>query len=50
MRREFCCVVLAAVFVSTGEVLVGGGSVHEAIRYGLLVAIGMFLGLGLRSR
>jgi hypothetical protein len=48
-RRQLCCVVAIAILGGVGVALTSG-SVHEAIRYGIAVATGAFLGLGLAKR
>lgn len=47
--RQLAIVVMIAILGGAGFALTGG-SVHEAIRYGIAVATGMFLGLGLAKR
>lgn len=49
MRRQACYAVAIAILGGTGMALTGG-SPHEAIRYGIALLTGIFIGLGLARR
>jgi hypothetical protein len=49
MRRQACYVIAFAIVGGIGLALMGG-SIHEAIRYGIALLTGTFIGLGLAGR
>ena len=48
--RQLGYVVVIAIVGGTGMALTSGGPLHEAIRYGIALMTGAFIGLGLAKR